>query len=247
MMQLLRSLPLLLLLWSGPAASQVNDFAVWTGFQAEYEFLSRFSAHVNEEFRFNENATELGSVFTDIGLDYKTPLKGFRVSMNGRFIQRRQLNDFYTPVNRLYFDFSYKKKFGPFAGTLRLRLQNQSPETPADDDTRARPAHDRWRFTLKYNNRGRRLEPFVYTEVFHNIRKKYTDQVRFAGGFDYKVNVFHSWSIAYLHQRELGARNPERDFVINVQYTLNLNSVFERIGNRNKIIDEVRPVDKPAQ
>lgn len=236
---------LCVLLCGGKATGQVNDFGIWTGFQADYDFLSRFSAHAAEELRFNENATEPGSIFTDLGLDYKTPLKGFRVSANFRFIQRRQLNDFYTPVNRLYFDFSYKKKFGKFTGIARLRLQSQSPETPQDNDTRARPAHDRWRFTLKYDP-GRRIQPYAYVEVYHNMRKKYNDQVRFCGGIDFKANVFNSYSLFYLHQRELDSNNPERDFVIGVQYNLNLNSVFERISNRNKIIDEVRPVETPS-
>ncbi|TND04088.1 MAG: hypothetical protein FD123_3859 [Bacteroidetes bacterium] len=217
----------ILSLWISFAGfSQVNDFGIWTSLSAEYDFLERFSAHVSEELRFNENATELGSYFTDLGLDYKLPVPGLRAGMNYRYVRRRAWNDMYTGRSRWYMDLSYKRKLWKLTGIWRMRLQTQNKTGLTDEDQPTASNYLRNRFTFKYNSE-RRIRPFVYMEFFTNLNTGLGDNIRFCGGLEFKQNELSNFELFYLYQREYNLPDPGRNFVVGISYGLNLNTLFE--------------------
>src|SRR5688572_17033789 len=108
------------------ATAQVNDAGLWASINVEKKLTQRLSIGLTEELRFNENISELSTIFTDLGVGYsffKDELLG--VSANYRFIRRKNTEDFYTNRHRWYGDIVLKKKFGMIIPSYRLRFQTQ--------------------------------------------------------------------------------------------------------------------------
>ena len=112
------------LLASGFLSAQYNDAGLWTSITAEKKISQSFSASFNETFRFNENITELGNYFSEVGLDRKI-VKGLSMGLSYRFINKRELDDSYSPRHRYFFDVSCRKKIADFAISCRTRIQSQ--------------------------------------------------------------------------------------------------------------------------
>ncbi|MBK7970000.1 MAG: DUF2490 domain-containing protein [Bacteroidetes bacterium] len=79
---------------------------------------------MSQEFRFNENISELGSFFTEISAQYKLH-KNLSIGAGYRFINKRELDDSYEKRHRMLFDLNAREKFWKIAISARARFQSQ--------------------------------------------------------------------------------------------------------------------------
>ena len=119
---------LLLVLSSGflfctPGKGQNKDAGLWTSLNFEAKLVKKLSFNLSQEFRFNENVTELGTLFTDAGLEYKLN-KHFRIAADYRYIKKRRVDDYYITRHRLYADLKYEIKLKPIQVQVRTRFSN---------------------------------------------------------------------------------------------------------------------------
>ncbi|HKR05723.1 MAG TPA: DUF2490 domain-containing protein, partial [Bacteroidia bacterium] len=115
------------------AFSQVKDAGLWSSVNLEKKITQKLTAGLSEELRFNENITELGTAFTEIGVDYKF-YKFVSLGISYRFIQKRRVDDFYSTRHRYNIDLSLKYKIKKISVSLRERFQTQYADVNTSED-----------------------------------------------------------------------------------------------------------------
>lgn len=200
--------------------SQVNDAQLWTTVGIEKKISKKFSAAFNQEFRFNENITELGTFFSDIGVAYK-PHKNWRIEAHYRFCGKKLLDNSYSFRHRYYFDLAYRKKFYAFTVMLRERFQSQYADVNTSEDGHIPSYYSRTKLSLKYNV-TKRIAPYLYSEIFiplNNPQIKGIDNTRYGLGLEYEFIKNSTLDLSFTYQRESLVKNPERDFIFGLGYT----------------------------
>ncbi len=201
------------------ANAQVNDAGLWASVSVEKKITKKISATLSEEFRFNENITELGTAFTEAGVDYKV-IKNLTAGVAYRFIQKRKVDDFYSLRHRAIFALTYKIKIKKFELTIKERFQMQYADVNTSEDGKISEQYLRSKLTLRYNSQ-KKYTPFISAELFYQLNNpagNEFDNVRYAAGFDYKINKFHSVDLFYLINREFNVNNPWTEYITGMAY-----------------------------
>ncbi len=203
--------------------SQVQDANLWMNVSVEKKIIQSLSISLNQEFRMNENITELGTFFTEIGATYKIN-KYFRISANYRFINKRRLDDSYSKRHRYFFDLTIRKKFSPVILSFRTRFQSQYTDVFSSEDGKIPACYSRNKLTIKYDD-GNNLKPYFYAELFSPLKHPFDvfiDNARFSAGLEYEINRMNTIDVFYIFQKEYNVNNPETDHVIGLGYYLSL-------------------------
>ncbi|MEO5572001.1 MAG: DUF2490 domain-containing protein [Bacteroidia bacterium] len=200
--------------------AQENDAGLWAGVNVEKKITSKWSARLTEELRFNENISELGTAYTEIGMDYRF-YKFVSLGVSYRFSQKRKVNDIYSLRHRYNIDLSLKHKFKKISVSLRERFQTQYTDVNTSEDGKVAERYLRNKLTLKYDL-GKKYTPYFYTEWFYqlyNPEGNELDNVRYGAGFDYEISKFMSLEFYYLINKELHVKNPLTSFISGVEFT----------------------------
>ena len=124
----LKHLPFLLLALAGNSLfAQVNDAQLWLSASLEKKLTRALSVGFTEEIRMNENITEVGTIYSDIGLSCVF-LKRFKAGASYRYTLKRRLDDTYKQFNSWYVEGSYREKLKPVILVLRVRYQSRYAE-----------------------------------------------------------------------------------------------------------------------
>jgi hypothetical protein len=59
-------------------------------------------------------------------------------------------------------------------------------------------------------------------ELFTDVDGKINENVRYAGGIDYRLNNVHQLNAFFLHQREFNVSNPTWDYIWGIGYSVAL-------------------------
>ncbi len=223
-MRSLVSFFLLLLLTTSPVLAQVKDAGLWLITTAEYDISQKFSTEITEELRFNENVTELGKFFTDIGISYRF-LKDFKTSFHYRFINERKRDDYYSQRHRWYLDVGYYLKKKPLELNIRTRYQSQYANYTSSADGKVPSSTWRNKIGLRIDP-GKKWNPILSFELFTDMKRKLNEKVRFIAGVNYKPDLKHQFSLFYLHQRDLNQNNEQYEYIWGLGYSINLNSLL---------------------
>lgn len=206
------------LLFAANIVAQQNDAGAWLSLSIEKKFTQAWSAEFSHCSRFNENVSELGSIINELGVSYRLDKKS-QFSVFYRINAKKQLDNMYVPISRIYLDYSYKHKPGPFVLTMRLRFQHQQKNTFFFDEDGKSKYAIRPKVALKYpiGNFSPFVSGEVYLPVFSN-KYKPIDKIRLLTGVDYEFNNAHAVSLGYLFQREYFVGNPRTDYIIQIGY-----------------------------
>ena len=200
--------------------AQVNDAGLWASISIEKKLTQRLSLGFTEEARFNENISELGTLFSDIGLGYKFfGGEWLGVSANYRFIDKKRLDDSYSTRHRWYIDAVVKKKFGMLVPSFRTRFQSQYADVFTSDAGWKADHYTRNKLTLKLDME-KKYKPFISAELFTQLNDGalLNDNVRYAAGVDYSFNEHSAFGIGYLVEREMNVKNPEHNYIVTLGY-----------------------------
>jgi len=199
--------------------AQYNDAGLWLGATVEKKLSPDNTLMVSGECRMNENISQVGSAFADIGFAHKLS-KYFSVSLNYRFIERRQPGYSYSTRHRLYVDVSGKYKWDKFSFSIRERIQAQVRDYNSSETGRFPEWYLRSKISIKYSLK-KKIIPMIAVEIFYqlnNPKGNEIDGIRYYAGFDYEFNKRHTLEPYYLIQSEKNVNNPETDFVIGLAY-----------------------------
>jgi hypothetical protein len=218
-----RFLPLIVfsfcMLMAAIVEGQTQDAGLWTSVNFETKLVKNVSATVSEELRFNENITELGAAFTDVGLNYKLN-KHFQFAVNYRFTQRHRTDNYYSFRHRFYVDIKYSKKFKPFEFSFRTRLQDQYADIGRAADGGVPEYYLRNKLSMKWDL-NKPYTPYISLELFSllNYPRSYAfNGMRTAAGVEYAFSKHHKVDLYYMIQKELNVSQPETDFIVGLGY-----------------------------
>jgi hypothetical protein len=201
--------------------AQVNDAQLWLSVNLEKKLTSSLSVGFSEEVRLNENMTEVGTVYSDLGLSYRF-LKRFKAGASYRFSLKRRLDDTYEKFHSWYAECTFKEKFRPVSVLVRLRYQSRYDDPGTSEKAALSENHIRTKVTLKYDL-DKKFEPYIFGEAFFGTGVPAAvsfDQLRLCTGIEYTFNRMHMIDLHYLIRREYNAKNPETDYVVGLGYYL---------------------------
>ena len=212
---------LILVFLSNGLHAQYNDAGLWLGISVEKKLTSSTSLLFNEECRFNENMSQAETIFSDLGLSHKLN-KYFAVSLNYRFVEKRNLDASYSTRHRLYGDVSGKYKIKKFTFSLRERIQSQVRDYYSSETGRFPIWYLRSKLSIKYNL-SRKITPVASVELFYQLNNpegNELDNIRYSIGFEYAFNKRHAIEPYYLIQQEVHVNNPVTDFIAGLSYSI---------------------------
>lgn len=201
------------------SVAQVNDAGLWLNISIDKKLNNKFTLSLKQSFRLNENMAELGTALSDLGLEYKIS-KGFSVSGNYRFSQRRQLDDTYSSRHRYYTDLNYRIKAQPFVVRFRGRYQSQYNDLFSGEQNRAASNYLRGRLSVQYKPAARYL-PYISSEWFYPVNDpelRQVDRIRCIAGVEYEWSKKSSFDLFYMYQSERNQKNPLHEFIIGLGY-----------------------------
>lgn len=180
------------------------------------------SCYFNESFRFIENFSELGTFFSEIGVERKLH-KNLQLSLAYRYANKRGMEDSYSSRHRYFADLAIRKKMASIAVIYRTRIQTQVENyfLPAEKVYGNTP-ENYWRNKLSVRYLDfKKIKPAVSAELWYpvaNPEKKYFDNVRFTAGIQYDLDKKNSFEAGYIIQKEIRLKNPQTDFITTLSY-----------------------------
>lgn len=199
----------------GLIQAQVKDAGLWTSINLEKKFNKKWSLNLTEEIRFNENISELGMSFSELSATYQYN-KMFGISAGYRFIQKRQVDDYYSMRHRYLVNINVKNKFKLFSTNLRIRYQRQYSDVYSSRNGSEPSDYIRTKLAVKYST-GKKYTPVISGELFFNTNAPdglLMDDFRIAAGVEYEFSKRSSLELGYLIDRELQVVNPLTSYVI---------------------------------
>ncbi len=200
------------------AFAQTRD--AWSTIKLERKITKPLTVFFNQEYRFNENITELGLFFYELGAEYKIN-KAIKIAGAYRYLNKRRLDDTYNSHSRYYGEITFKQKFKPLVLMYRIRFQSQLLDFIEKSNKTVPTNNLRNKVTVKWDL-GKRYTPYISGEVFYqltnNSRREF-DRVRYYVGIDYEINKRSEAGIYYLLQREFNVVDPTYDYVFGITYT----------------------------
>lgn len=203
--------------------SQNKDFGLWTSVNFEVKIVKKVNITISEELRLNENITELGTIFTDIGLEYKLN-KHFQFSANYRFYQKRTMYDYYSIRHRVYADIKYSKKLKSFQILFRTRFQVSFRDINRDFEGGIKEYYLRNKLSLQ-KEINKSFKPYVSIELFSSLNYPRTnafDNMRVAAGVDYSLSKRNKIDVYYMIQKQFNVSISTTDFVLGIAYLFKL-------------------------
>jgi hypothetical protein len=199
--------------------AQVNDAGLWTSIALEKKITKKINIVASQEFRFNENISELGTFFTEIGPEFKIS-KGFTAGISYRFIQKLRLDDSYSTRHRINTDLSYRLKLKDFSISLRERYQIQYADYYSAGEGEIAKTTLRSKLNVKYRI-NKKFDASVFGEVFNPLftGETYISDYRVGVGIDYQIFKHLGAEVFYLINKELKVSNPTTDYVSGVGIT----------------------------
>ena len=178
------------------------------------------AATLTEEMRFNENLSELGVAYTELGVDYKL-YKFISAGVSYRYIQKKQVDNFYSLRHRYNIDLSLKYKIKMVNVSLRERFQTQYADVNTSETGSVPQRYLRNKLTLKYNL-GKKYTPFIYSELFlqlNNPEGNEIDNVRYAAGFEYEINKLMNLEFYYMINKKIHVSDPLTEYITGIDFT----------------------------
>lgn len=204
--------------WNASTAQQ-QDAGMWLSANIEKKINKNLKIAVAQEFRLQENYSQLGTYFTNVALQYKIS-KSFSASFNYRFLEKKQINLLYQTRNRFYLDVAYKYKADKWNFILRTRFQNQVKSISFDKDYSDPQYYWRNKISIKYSFKD--FTPYTSVEIFNpldNPKGNYINEIRYAIGSDYELSKKNTVGGYFLIDREQNVNDPLTAFIIGVEYT----------------------------
>ncbi len=214
---------LLLILDVAVGRCQMKDAQLWMSASFQAKVVKKLTASVTQEVRLNENLKEFGTLYTDLGLEYKIS-KHFQASVNYRFVQKKQTDNSYSYRHRPYLEIKADYTVKPFVLKYRCRIQDEYNDMGRAEDG-GRASYDfRNRFSLEWDH-WKKYTPYVSVELFTPLNDDYPlwiNDIRGAAGLEISLSKHHKLDLFYLIQHELYVSKAETDFVLGFGYAYKL-------------------------
>jgi hypothetical protein len=202
------------------AHAQINDFKSWNTLSIEKTFSKKTSLILQQEVRFDNNATHFNDYLTVLGGQYAFN-KHLKVRGFYRYTLTNDIEDGQEKEHRLYTDVVFGYNIKRIILNYRTRYQVKFVQTEIN-----RWHHIRNRFTVKYDIPKSSLLPYIQYEFYYSLNHpalNKIDRQRCALGIQFDINNDLSISSFYRVQfkREYG-KTPKNDYILGLGANLKL-------------------------
>lgn len=195
-----------------------HDFETWHRFKVNTKY-NDFKFYLGPGIRFNENSTQLKTVFSDFAVSYKVH-KYFKPKFNYRYAVKTKYDQASTSVHRFNLDLGSDISFRRFNFDFRNRVQ-------LDFDYAGGELANRTKFKVTYDM-GEGIEFYGATEAWFALADDNPfSKYRFSFGFDIELMKRNAVSIFYMRQASVTSRVPFKGNVIGVVYRMKIKSLFK--------------------
>jgi hypothetical protein len=187
-------------------------------FTIKKKITKKLDVVLSEELRFNENITELGTIYTDLGAEYEI-LPGFKAGAFYRFTCKKRLDDSYSKINRYYFDLSYGNHIKRFEYSYRIRFQSQYRDYNTRPEGHVPVNYIRQKIEFSINTKTR-FDPYLVAELWYLLNSPWNrfDNIRITGGIVTRITKHHFVDTGYIYQQEFNVNNPVTDYIVFLGY-----------------------------
>lgn len=215
---------LLMILLSAPSLGQetkvVRDLKVWTGAAIEKSLGDDWKISLEEEVRFQRDASEIGEYFTELGVSYRVD-RNISLETAYRFARNRKKNGSFENRSRYNVDLNYEGNTYLFSLRARVRYQKEIEGLQLLDQTIPYEKYFRTRVELRYHRLGR-MEPYLHGEIFQ-LYEMYEyprfDKYRLMAGLRFDTGRSGDINIRYGIIRELNSTVPYTYYLLKLKYT----------------------------
>lgn len=199
-----------------------DDAALWLNVNLEKKLNDKFDVHFTHSSRINNNVSQYGLGYGDIGLSYHYNKS---IKLMGDYVlrRRRNLDGSYSTRHRGYLALMLKKEFGQFTIAYRNLFQGQYTDVYTSENGLVPKFYDRNKLSLKYDI-NKRFTASVSEELYYPLyQAKYKgfDRSRSAVGITYNFSKKSNIEFAFTYRHELNAFNrTNRDFIYGITYSL---------------------------
>lgn len=199
-------------------SGQYRDAGLWINATVEKKIVKGLDLVLTEELRLNENITEAGAIFTEVGLDYRL-YKRIRAGIYYRFINRRNVNDTYRQSHRFFLELSYKPRIERFEIGYRIRFQAQFTDINKRQEGTIPEWYMRHKLQLAYNTKSR-FDPYISGELWFNLDplQAEIENLRLTLGIETRITKAHSIDCGYIFQRQYLEMPDEEDYILFIGY-----------------------------
>lgn len=198
----------------------VSDFETWASVELEKKLLNKkLELNLSEEFRFNNNSTEIKEFFTEIGLGYEL-YKNLKVGIGYRYTKQNKDEVAFVTKHRFFADFKYSFDVKRWDFNSRIRFQTGN-DTWFDNSVSDYSTNKfRLKLTGTYNIKNWKLDPYFSPELFYVSEKgnipylsdEYSDLIRQNGfeklrlttGTSFKFKDAGSMKFFFSYERQFG-------------------------------------------
>jgi hypothetical protein len=220
----MRFFPVLILVISFAASSAQefeDDAQLWLNINLEKKFSDHFDVHIAHSSRINENVSQYGLGYGDIGLSY---IRNDNIKVMADYVYRkkRNLDGSYSDRHRAYLAVILKKEFGRLTLSYRYRFQAELRDMYVSEDGLVPRYYDRHKIAVKYEL-NKRFDAFVSEELYYpyyQAMNKGFDRSRSAIGLIYKLSKKANLEAGFTYRHELNAfGRTNRDFIYSITYS----------------------------
>ena len=213
---------LLCLLLATGVSGQYRDAGLWINATLEKKIVKDLDLVLTEELRLNENITEAGAFFTEVGLDYRL-YKRLKAGIYYRYINRRNVNDTYRQSHRFFLELAYRPRIERFEIGYRIRFQAQFTDINRQPEGTIPEWYMRHKLQLAYNTKSR-FDPYISGELWFNLDplRAEIENLRLTLGIETRITKVHSIDFGYIFQRQYEAMPDEEDYILFIGYKVSL-------------------------
>jgi hypothetical protein len=198
-----------------------DDAQLWLNLNLEKKINDNFDFHFSHSSRINNNVSQYGLGYGDIGVSYKRN-DNIKVMLDYVLRQRRNLDGSYGTRHRAYFAVILKKEISRFTFSYRYRFQAELRDLYKSEEGLAPRYYDRHKVSVKYEL-NKRFDAYVSEELYYpwnQAKNKGFDRSRSAIGLIYKLSKRKSIEGNFTYRHELNAFNrTNRDFIYSLTYS----------------------------
>lgn len=198
---------------------RLRDFEVWAKLAIEGKPAERIKLGIEQQIRFDENASEVKNYFTELSMNYDLS-EQFAVLGRARFLTRNSQDrkNFF----RYQLGLRLKHRSGQFRFNHRLLYQRRDEMGKRANEGDIIIKYVRYRFKTEYKIKSWAYDPIITAEFFKGISSDFANPpnaIRLGIGTERSYDKIGTFGIAYRYDWSLNSEFKVGRYILALAYT----------------------------
>jgi hypothetical protein len=177
-------------------ASTDEDFQFWSTVGVSFDVNKDWSAAVEEQLKFDNDAGHLYQHQTDLGFTYKSFADWIDIGLNYKQVFKEQSDDHWSRENRPHLNITFKGRLGTLDFSDRSRFEYRDKEI----------GDDLWRYVNKFEVNlpfeltQFKFRPYIADQVYINMDGSGFEKNRVYAGINFELKEDIESELYYVRQ-----------------------------------------------